>query len=442
MAVTASTALEQIAGREAELARALHAQFRRRLTADDARDAVADAITTAHMSRDELVDLDLDRLEAWVRTRAYRNAIDQIRAIDGYGAERRKASVSVDDYAETLPASGADDGGDPLGGLDDELAERLTDGAAAQSVALALDRLTPDERRLLRLRHYDGLDVKTIAALLDIHPKKYERLHTRAVGKLRTIFIETTAGEHCGPVRALIAQSRRESLSPALSAEVAAHVEACAQCHAYERRSLKLIAALPLPAPALADRFWSRLHEFLPGVASHGDVLAAGATGTAAAAGGAAGGAGGAASTGVLAGLGAKTIATICGGAVTATCVGAIAVPAVKHARDKPKKAKTEQPLSGAARTAAQQPIVVSGTQDPSGARGSGTPSASASASAKAAAAAQRRRDSKRKITGSISLEDFGTPTAGTPPSGGGGTPPPPPPPPPPPSSFSQEFTP
>ena len=381
-----------------------------------------------------------------MRTRAYRNAIDQIRAIDGYGAERRKASVSVDDYAETLPASASasdgGDGGDPLAGLDEELAERLTDGAAAQSVALALDRLTPDERRLLRLRHYDGLDVKTIAALLDIHPKKYERLHTRAVGKLRTIFIETTASEHCGPVRALIAQSRRESLSPALSAEVAAHVEACAQCHAYEKRSLKLIAALPLPAPAFADRFWSRLHDFLPGVASHGDALAAGATGTAAAA----GGAGGAASTGVLAGLGAKTIATICGGAVTATCVGAIAVPAVKHARDKPKKAKTEQPLSGAARTAARQPIVVSGAQDPSGARGSGT-SSSASASAKAAAAAQRRRDAKRKITGSISLEDFGTPTAGTPKagtpsSGGGGSAPPPPPPPPPPSSFSEEFSP
>lgn len=443
MAVTASSVLEQIAGREAELARALHAQFRRRLTADDTRDAVADAIATAHMSRDELADLDLDRLEAWVRTRAYRNAIDQIRAIDGYGAERRKASVSVDDYAETLPAAGADDGADPLAGLDEELAERLTDGAAAQSVALALDRLTPDERRLLRLRHYDGLDVKTIAALLDIHPKKYERLHTRAVAKLRTIFIETTASEHCGPVRALIAQSRRESLSPGLSAEVAAHVEACAQCHAYEKRSLKLIAALPLPAPALADRLWSRWQELLPGFASHSDALAAGATGTAAAA----GGAGGAASSGVLAGLGAKTIATICGGAVTATCVGAIAVPAVKHARDKPKRAKTEQPLSPSARTAAQQPIVVSGAPDPSGARGSTSSSAKASASAKAAAAAQRRRASRRTVTGAISLEDFGTPTpgapkAGAPSSGGGSAPPPPPPPPPQTSSFSQEFSP
>ena len=35
---------------------------------------------------------------------------------------------------------------------------------------------------------YDGFDVRTIVSLLDIHPKKYVCLHTRAVAKLRTIF--------------------------------------------------------------------------------------------------------------------------------------------------------------------------------------------------------------------------------------------------------------
>ncbi|MDP2709664.1 MAG: sigma-70 family RNA polymerase sigma factor [Solirubrobacteraceae bacterium] len=426
MAATASSALEQIAGREAQLARALHAQFRRRLTADDTRDAVADAIATAHMARDELGELDVDRLEAWVRTRAYRNAIDQIRAIDGYGAQRRKASVSVDDYAETL----ADDDGDVLAGLDDELAERLTDGTAAQSVALALDRLTPDERRLLRLRHYDGLDVKTIAALLDIHPKKYERLHTRAIGKLRTIFIETTAGEHCEPVRALISRSRQVSLTPALSAEVAAHVEACAQCHAFEKRSLRLIAALPLPAPALADRLWTRMQDVLPGLGSHGDAVAAGATGTVAAA----GGAGGAASTGILAGAGAKTLAAICGGAVTATCVGAIAVPVVKNARDKPERSTTET-VPGPSRNAARQPVVVPAGTDRSGSRA--TRPASPAAGSKPAA---KPRAAGSQVTGSLSLEDFGTPTGGA--SSASSPAPPPPPPPPPSSTFSQEFTP
>ncbi len=140
MAVATSRPLEAIAAREGELTRWLHAQFRRRLTAEDTRDAIADAITTAHMSRDELDGLDPAQLEAWVRTRAYRNAIDQIRAIDGYGAEKRKASVSVDDYAERLAT---DD--DPWQGLDDELADaHLRQHRRAQP--RARDR-APDARR-------------------------------------------------------------------------------------------------------------------------------------------------------------------------------------------------------------------------------------------------------------------------------------------------------
>ena len=418
MAATATSALERIAVREAELARALHAQFRRRLTADDTRDAVADAIATAHMSRDELEGLDGDRLEAWVRTRAYRNAIDQIRAIDGYGAEKRKASVSVDDYAETLSEDG-----DGWQGLDDELAGRFVDDAAAESLALAVERLTPDERRLLRLRHYDGLDVKTIAALLDIHPKKYERLHTRAISKLRTIFIETTAGEHCEPVRVLIARSRREALAPTLSAEIAAHVEACEQCRAYEKRSLKLIAALPLPAPALADRMWSRLHDLLPGVGSHGEAVAAGATGTAAAGAGAGGAATG---TGILAGVGAKAIA-ICGGAaVTTACIGAVALPVIEHKAHKAPKRPAHQAQKPTQQQAKQLTPAVA-VQRPAAAR-------------PARATTTRRKttsgSSHPRVTGSLGIEDFGTPTRG----GSSAAPPPPPPRRPRASSFSQEF--
>jgi RNA polymerase sigma factor (sigma-70 family) len=415
MAVTATSALEQIALREAELARALHAQFRRRLTADDTRDAVADAIATAHMSRDELEELDVDRLEAWVRTRAYRNAIDQIRAIDGYGAEKRKASVSVDDYAETLS-----DDGDVWQGLDDEPAARFVDDTAAESLALAVERLTPDERRLLRLRHYDGLDVRTIAALLDIHPKKYERLHTRAIGKLRTIFIETTASEHCEPVRVLIARSRREALVPALSAEIAAHVEACEQCRAYEKRSLKLIAALPLPAPALADRIWSRLHDLAPSVGSHGETVAAGATGTAAAG---AGAGGAATSTGILAGVGAKAIA-ICGGAaVTTACIGAVALPVIEHKQHKRPAHEAQKPAQRQARQLTPAPVAQ---------RPAATRTARTTTRRKTTSGSSRPRD-----TGSIGLESFGTPT-----SGGSPAAPPPPPPPPPSSKFSGEFTP
>jgi RNA polymerase sigma factor (sigma-70 family) len=413
MAATATSALEQIALREAELARALHAQFRRRLTADDSRDAVADAIATAHVSRDELEGLDGDRLEAWVRTRAYRNAIDQIRAIDGYGAEKRKASVSVDDYAETLSEDG-----DVWQGLDDELAERFVDDTAAESLALAVERLTPDERRLLRLRHYDGLDVKTIAALLDIHPKKYERLHTRAIGKLRTIFIETTASEHCEPVRVLIARSRREALAPVLSAEIAAHVEACEQCRAYEKRSLKLIAALPLPAPALADRIWSRLHDLAPSIGSHGEAVAAGATGTAAAGGGAA------TSTGILAGIGAKAVA-ICGGAVVTTaCIGAVALPVIEHKHHKPPPHAAPKPTQRQAKRLAPAPVV----QRPVATRSVRTTTRRKTVSS----------SSRSRATGSIGLESFGTPTRG----GSSASAAPPPPPPPPSSRFSGEFTP
>jgi RNA polymerase sigma factor (sigma-70 family) len=433
MALTVSTALEQVAAREGELARSLHAQFRRRLTADDARDAVADAIATAHMSRAELAELDGDRLEAWVRTRAYRNAIDQIRAIDGYGKERRQANVSVDDYAESIADPAA---ADPLTALGDALADRLTaDDTAARSVAMALERLTPDERRLLRLRHYEGLDVKTIASLLDIHPKKYERLHTRAVGKLRTIFIETTASEHCEPVRALIAQSRRESLAPALSAEVAAHVEACAQCRAFEKRSLKLIAMLPLPAPAFADRFWSRLHDLIPGLGGHAEVAAASA-GSAVGAGGAVTG------TGLIAGVGAKALAVICGSAVTATCVGAVAIPAIKHGVDKPRKPASAKSAAAKQRAQASRPRTVAPPAAVATAARATTPGSGVSTVRKKAAG----RRSTPKITGSLSLEDFGTPTIGggsTPaPSGGSTRRTSPPPPPAPSSRFSGEFAP
>ena len=419
MAVVAGfQALEQIAGREAELARWLHAQFRRRLTADDTRDAVADAIATAHMSRAELEELDVGRLEAWVRTRAYRNAIDQIRTVDGYGQERRRASVNVDDYAETLGDSSA---ADVLSALDDELSERLMDGGAARSVELALERLTPDERRLLRLRHYDGLDVKTIAALLDIHPKKYERLHTRAISKLRTIFIETTAGEHCEPVRALIARSRHQALVPALSAEVAAHVESCAQCHAYEKRSMRLIATLPLPAPALADRFWSRLNEYLPSFGQHSEAIAG--TGAAAA------GGGGAASSGLLAGIGAKTVALCGGAAATATCVGALTLPITKP---DPRPEGPDRAAKGSGRPAvapSRGPASVTPASDPSGSR---------LASAAKPQRAEPPRSPKSKVTGSIGVESFGTPTGGRATAGANA----PPPPPPPATRFSQEFSP
>jgi RNA polymerase sigma factor (sigma-70 family) len=428
---TTTTRLEAIAARESELARSLHAQFRRRLSADDTRDAVADAIAVAHQSRDELDGLERDQLEAWVRTRAYRNAIDQIRAIDGYAAEKRKASVSVEDYAETLA------GDDVWQGVDDDLSERFSDAAASRSLELALARLTPDERRLLRLRHYDGLDVKSIASLLDIHPKKYERLHTRAISKLRTIFIETTAGEHCEPVRALIARSRREALAPALSSEIAAHVEACEQCRAYEKRSLKLIATLPLPAPAFADRLWSRVHELVPGLGPHGETIAAGATGTAAVGGAggtaAVGGAGGtAASGGLLAGVSAKAIALCGSAAVTATCVGAVALPVIRHKTD------DKRPPAKVARETTPRPPPVAATAV--SARAAAATASAARANALAKAKAKARAKAKRKrTTGAIGLESFGTPTSG----GSSGTPPPPPPPPPPPSSrFSQEFSP
>jgi RNA polymerase sigma factor (sigma-70 family) len=405
MPLTVATTLEQVAAREGELSRSLHAQFRRRLTQDDARDAVADAIATAHMSRAELADLDADRLQAWVRTRAYRNAIDQIRLIDGYGKERRKQAVSVDDYAETLADPNQSEPGDALAALGDEIAGEIADDTAARSVALALERLTPDERRLLRLRHYEGLDVKTIAALLDIHPKKYERLHTRAVAKLRTIFIETTASEHCEPVRALIAQARHGSLAAELSAEVAAHVEACAQCHAYERRSLKLIAALPLPAAGLTDRFWSRLHDLMPFLGSHADNVAASA--------GVAGAGGAATGTGIVAGIGAKTVAVICGGALTATCVGAVAIPAIDHTIRKP--AHKRPSAAGAATVAKAHPQATPKRTV------AVTPAVATTRPAAAAPAAPVRRkatgatgSSTPKITGSLSLEDFGTPTPGS----------------------------
>ncbi|MEA2270002.1 MAG: Sigma-70, region 4 [Solirubrobacteraceae bacterium] len=346
--------LERIAARERELVRWLHAHFRKRLSCDDVRDAVADAIAVAHEQIDNLAHLDADGLERWVRKRAEFNAIDQIRAIDGYGRVRRPASVSVDDYAETLPDSGVDD---LLEAMDGEILAYQGGTDEARSVALALERLTSDERRVLRLRYGDDLPVKAIAELLDIHPKKYERLHTRALKKLRTVFIETVAGENCLPIRQLIASSREQQVSRELSLRIAAHVESCAQCRAYERRSLKLIAAMPLPAAHGLDRCWARMQDLWGTMGGHVDGATAGATGTAAVA-----GVGGAAtSTGVIASISAKVVVG-CGGAIVTACVGVLALPALEGT-DRKSSVRAAEPTTGASTThAPRTPARVSTT--------------------------------------------------------------------------------
>lgn len=435
---TGQRSLEHIAARERELARSLHAQFRQRLSRDDVRDAVADAIAVAHEEIGTLAHLDAEQLERWVRTRAYRNAIDQIRAIDGYGQVRRPASVSVDDFADTLADPSLDS--EWLEAMNGEILAYPGGTDETRSVELALERLTSDECRVLRLRYGDDLPVKAIAELLDIHPKKYERLHTRALKKLRTVFIETVASDHCLPVRQLIASSREQQVSRELSLRIAAHVESCAQCRAYERRSLKLIAAMPLPAAHGVDRCWARMQDLLGVMGGHADGATAGATTTAAAAGI---GGGAATSTGVIASIGAKVVVG-CGGAIVTACVGVLALPALDDGADGKGRTLTAKTTAGAPTTPAPRARVVastastSATSKPTSKRGAtraaksttSKPKKSTSGTGGASTGAKATPSSRRKRSGSLTVETFAQPGASSAASGSSAPVRPPPPPP------------
>ncbi|HMJ34799.1 MAG TPA: sigma-70 family RNA polymerase sigma factor [Baekduia sp.] len=291
--------LEHVIAHQDDYVRRIHGHFFRALSTAACADAVQDAFIAASQS-DDFAALDgADQCGAWVRTRAYRNAIDQIRILKGRpdrGAPERFAVVSLDDLPlEALP-------GEPDYADDDPRA----DDAAA--VLEAFNRLPDAEQRVIGLRHLDNLDRRACARLLGLSETQYKRKHTEAVRRLINLVIQTRPHDTCLQARTLIDLSINDMLDHDSVARRDAHLAGCAHCRQYQRRSRGLLIFVPLPAVAFSDRFVARLHSllerFMPVVQNADAATTAGGAGAI--------GAGGA----KLAAIVAASVATVGGGTV------------------------------------------------------------------------------------------------------------------------------
>jgi RNA polymerase sigma factor (sigma-70 family) len=293
--------------------------FHRKLTYEEARDAAAEALAEA--DRAATAGADIRDLHQWLRTAAWRNALDAIRRNVGEGHTPRERAVefTVDDHADRFTHH-----------PDEDFVEAVAGACDADALRAVWVKLNRDEQRALHLRYFDELPVADVLDVLGCSRHHYENLTKRALRKLRDGLVSGEQDRACRSARALVVRGTGKALAPDLATARDAHLDGCLSCRAFARRSQGLMAALPLPALGLADRLVARWHGFAAGAsetAQAGETLA-GATALAAGAGGAAtGGAAVAGSAGALGAVGAaKTLAVVCSaGAVTAgVCLPAL----------------------------------------------------------------------------------------------------------------------
>lgn len=353
MMLSTTTALEELARQDGELARWVYARFRRSLSFEEAADAAQEAFAQAARRHEEFASKARGEVELWLRRAAHHCAIDLLRRRHGEGAERREF-VALDAFSDGGDADDATAGAAraalaQLSSGDDTVEPLLEDFDEDHNqtvVREAIERLGDTERRALQLRHFDNLPVPACAELLGLHRKKFERVHTRAVKQLRDVIAVRKAGPACDEVRLLLDFGREQRLAPTLVATRDAHLEGCLHCRIYQRKALAVIFALPLPGAGAWDRIIARGAQLLGGGGS-----AAGAA--SAAHGGAVSAQGAGAGAGLLGGVAAKTTAVAAAGAIAAGGIGA----AVKQ------QGPTE-PASAAApapRAAQQRPAAPSG---------------------------------------------------------------------------------
>ncbi|MDB5862074.1 MAG: sigma-70 family polymerase sigma factor, partial [Ramlibacter sp.] len=355
--------LEHVIAHQDDYVRHIHGHFFRTLSSAACADAVQDAFIAAFQSED-FTGLDADQRGAWVRTRAYRNAIDQIRLLKGRpdrGAPERAAVVSLDELPlESLP-------GAPDGVGDDD--PRADDAAA---VLEAFNRLPDAEQRVIGLRHLDNLDRSACARLLGLSETQYKRKHTDAVRRLINLVIQTRPHDTCLQARTLIDLSVNDTLDHDSLARRDAHLAGCAHCRQYQRRSRGLLIFVPLPALAFSDRFAARLHGLLERLMPMAQNADAATT---------AGGAG------ALGAGGAKLAAVVA--ASVATVGGGTAVIHHQVTHHAPAKAAVVQAKPVVARAAAP---TTTGAQPAASSTSASRAAAAAKARARAKAAARRKK--------------------------------------------------
>ena len=357
-----ATTSQDIQAQHEHLARFVHANFHRRLGLEDARDAAANALIA--LDRAQSAGIEISNVDGWLRRAAWRDALDQIRAMRGEAAVPRETPVDIDDFAHVLAQTGEEDPSDGAGRAADKRAlERTWSG------------LKPDEQRAIRLRYYDELPVSDVLDILGCSRHHYENLTKRALRKLREALVQTVEDSGCRACRALTLQAQDQPLLADAAVERDAHLAGCLACRAFARRQAGLMAALPLPAAGFVDRISAYVGARFgsgPEVAQTGEVAAGATIATGA---GASAVGGGTTVTGLLGGAGAaKVVAVVCGaGAVTAAvCVPQLPQskpdrqPSAKVARAKPKQRDVAiaSPKPAVAVAAAAQ--VTKPTADPS----------------------------------------------------------------------------
>ncbi len=230
-----------LAAEHERLGRYIHGHFKRKLTFEDAADAASEAIAEADRATTPIQDR-----EKWLRRAAWRNALDQIRKIEGEGQTPRERPAGLGDDVHRLPSAETTEG--------TLIAAALHD-ADTRALAKAAEALKPDEHRVLHLRYIDGLDVPIIMELIGCSRHHYDNLHKRGLRKLRDALVAPATTSACREARGLILASALGGLTDDDAVRRDAHVESCLACRAFSKRRDGLIAAMPLPAvPALLSR--------------------------------------------------------------------------------------------------------------------------------------------------------------------------------------------
>ena len=268
----------------------LHADLRRIASREECEDAVQDAIAAALERNDERP---LHNPGGWLLLVGRRRALDAWRRRTGRhkdGAQRRRS--------EPIDGPAARD----LGALDADLLALLD--APGSEATETFGALGDEHRRILSLR-LEGMSVREIAHAIGAPSEKAaERRLARAWEALRRLFIATERDPDCSAVRTGLAvlHARRRGRHDAASGaaidyqRLAAHLETCPHCRAFEKRAKGILITSPAPTVPAWQQLAQRVSDLLAGPATSRGAEAAAGT--------------------LAGGGGAKLVAVLCTGAI------------------------------------------------------------------------------------------------------------------------------
>src|SRR4051794_18460989 len=161
--LTVTGPLERLARERAALVAWLAARFRGRLSHEDCEDVVAEALP--RLAEDPHLPGDLARASAYIRRALWRDALDELRHRHGRDLERT-GPVSLE-LVDELPERGAE--------VDGGLSARQERAQLQAAAARMLERLSPGEATVLRLKFLDEAEPDRIAEELGVTRSQYQR---------------------------------------------------------------------------------------------------------------------------------------------------------------------------------------------------------------------------------------------------------------------------